>query len=85
VVVVRLVVSVDLITWHFSIVLLYIIIGCELDMDAKLYPQRLGRADVVVNPAKLVPAGQNKLTRYDIINKNYIFPQDKYTIETNYV
>lgn len=54
-------------------------------MDAKLYPQRLGRADVVVNPAKLVPAGQNKLTRYDIINKNYIFPQDKYTIETNYV
>jgi hypothetical protein len=26
----------------------------------------------------------SKVTRYDIINKNYIFPQDKYTAESNY-
>ena len=26
----------------------------------------------------------NKVTRYDIINKNYIFPQDKINIESSY-
>ncbi len=26
----------------------------------------------------------NKVTRYDLINKNYIFPQEKYIGESNY-
>jgi hypothetical protein len=30
------------------------------------------------------PPSTTKLTRYDIINKNYIFPQEKYPLESSY-
>jgi hypothetical protein len=29
-------------------------------------------------------ASTSKVTRYDLINKNYIFPQDKHQSESNY-
>jgi hypothetical protein len=32
----------------------------------------------------MVPATASKVTRYDLINKNYIFPQDKHQTESNY-
>lgn len=30
------------------------------------------------------PSSSNKLTRFDIINKNYILPQDNYPIQSSY-
>lgn len=36
------------------------------------------------NYRKMETITPNKVTRYDLINKNYIFPQDNYAPESNY-
>lgn len=54
-----------------------------------IFPQAVGQVEYVSNYVdhyrnhQAIPPS-SKATRYDLINKNYIFPQEQFIPETNY-
>ncbi len=54
----------------------------------QVFPQSLGKNDYLSaytdNYRKPETGSGSKVTRYDLINKNYIFPQDNFQAESNY-